>query len=69
MTVKLRIKELRLANNHTQRFLGDYLGVTESNYRKLESNDLASIKVEFIDKLCTLFNCEPGDLFEYVRNT
>ena len=71
MTVKLRVKELRLNNpkKYTQRFMGDYLGVTEGAYRKLESNDLTSIRMEFIYKLCKLFNCDPGDLFELVEDT
>ena len=69
MTVRLKIKELRLNNSerYTQRFMGDYLGITESNYRKLESNSLNSIRFDFIDKLCELFDCTPGDIFEYVK--
>lgn len=65
MTVKLRIKELRDAQpqKYTQRYMGDYLGITEGAYRKLESNGMNSIRMDFIDKLCTLFKCEIGDLF------
>ena len=65
MTVKLRIKELRdsQSKKYTQRYMGDYLGITEGAYRKLESNGMNSIRMDFIDKLCTLFQCEIGDLF------
>ena len=70
MTVKLKIRELRL--NHpdkpTQRFMGDLLGMTESNYRKLESNSLESVKFEHLDKLVKFFNCKIDEMVEYVND-
>lgn len=68
MTVKLKIKEIRL--NHptkpTQRFMGDLLGMTESNYRKLESNTLESVKLDHLDKLVKYFGCKLEEMMEYV---
>lgn len=65
-TVKLKIKQLR--TNHpdkpSQRFMGDLLGVTESNYRRLESNLLQSVKFEHLNKLINFFECDFMDLWE-----
>jgi DNA-binding Xre family transcriptional regulator len=70
MTVKLKIRELRL--NHpdkpTQRFMGDLLGMTESNYRKLESNSLESVKFDHLDKLVKFFNCKIDEMMEYIND-
>ncbi len=71
MTVRLRIKELRDAQSkkYTQRYMGDYLGITEGAYRKLESNGMNSIRMDFVEKLCKLFECTPNDIFEFVEDT
>jgi DNA-binding Xre family transcriptional regulator len=68
MTAKVKIRELRLGNNLTQRQVADLLGVTESNYRKLESNRVKSISLVTIYILCKAFSCTPNDLFELVEN-
>lgn len=70
MTVKLKIRELRLSHPEkpTQRFMGDLLGMTESNYRKLESNSLESVKFEHLDKLVKFFNCKIDEMVEYVND-
>ncbi len=70
MEVRLKIRELR--ENHpdrpTQRFMGDLLGMTESNYRKLETNKLDSVKLSHLSKLATFFGCsEANSLIEIVK--
>ena len=71
MSVKLRVRALREQHpdKPSQRVMGDYLGITETNYRKLETNYTKSISYAVIDKLCEFFKCEPGDLFTRVENT
>lgn len=67
MSTKMKIKDLRLGKNLTQRQVADILGITESNYRKLESNRIKSIALATIYTLCKTFSCNPGDLFEVVE--
>jgi DNA-binding Xre family transcriptional regulator len=69
MTVKLKIKDLRLKHPEkpSQRYMGDLLGMTESNYRKLESNILESVKFEHLDKLIKFFKCKLDDVVEYIE--
>ncbi len=70
MTVKLKIKEVRLSHPEkpSQRYMGDMLGMTESNYRKLESNILESVKLDYLDKLIKFFNCKLEDILEYTND-
>jgi DNA-binding Xre family transcriptional regulator len=70
MTVKLKIKDVRLLHSEkpSQRYMGDMLGMTESNYRKLESNILESVKLEHLDKLIKFFNCKLEDILEYTND-
>jgi putative transcriptional regulator len=44
--------------------MGDYLGITESNYRRIEYNQIKSISLNAIATLCKVLNCTPNDLFE-----
>lgn len=66
----LKIKSLRL--NHpekpSQRFMGDYLGITESNYRKLETNQFISVKRTHLSKLVKFFNCSINELIGYIND-
>ncbi|MBD2214871.1 helix-turn-helix domain-containing protein [Nostoc linckia FACHB-104] len=68
MTVRINIKPLREQAALTQRYLADYLGTTETNYRRLEGNRLQSISYETLDKLCKLFKCTPTEIFDYVED-
>jgi len=70
MTVKLKIKEIRASHpdKPSQRYMGDLLGMTESNYRKLESNNLESVKFSHLDILVKFFNCKLDDILEYIND-
>jgi DNA-binding Xre family transcriptional regulator len=67
MTVRFKLQTLRERHPQkpTQRAMGDFLGMTESNYRKLETNKLQSVKLEILDALCQFFDCEVGDILFY----
>jgi DNA-binding Xre family transcriptional regulator len=67
MPVKIKVKELRKATPYTQRQVADLLGITESNYRKLENSRIKSISLDTIDFLCTFFKCSPNDIFEAIE--
>jgi DNA-binding Xre family transcriptional regulator len=62
--VRIKVRELRENAHYTQRQVADSLGVTESNYRRLENNRIKSISLDTIDFLCAFFKCKPNDIFE-----
>lgn len=68
--VRIKLKELR--DNHpespTQRFIGDLLGMTESNYRKMEQNKFDSWKVDYLDKLMKFYKCTWDDILEFIND-
>lgn len=71
MTVKLKIRELRIAHPEkpSQRFMGDLLEMTESNYRKLETNKLEGVKLHHLDILVKFFNCnDANEIIEIIRD-
>lgn len=46
--------------------LADRLGITLANVSILKNGHAKAIRVETLDKLCRILDCQPGDLFEYV---
>lgn len=71
MTVKLKIRELRIAHPEkpSQRFMGDLLEMTESNYRKLETNKLEGVKLHHLDILAKFFNCrDANEIIEIITD-
>ena len=50
----------------TRREVAAKIGMTEYNFGRLVNGDTKSIKFEILETLCRLFDCQPGDLLEYV---
>lgn len=63
--IQLRVLELLEENNMTKYALYKQLGMSYQNYNKMINNETKSIRYEMIETLCTIFDCEPNDLFEY----
>lgn len=47
--------------------LAQRIGVTEANLSKLKSGNVKGIKLETLDKICDILDCDPGDLLERQR--
>ncbi len=42
------------------------LGMTPNNLGRIVSGDVRAIRLETLESLCRLLECQPSDLFEYV---
>ena len=45
--------------------LSEKLGITMANISILKNGKAKAIKIETLDKLCRILDCQPGDLLEY----
>ncbi len=62
--VKLNVIELLEKRNKSKYWLYNQLGMNHyTNFNNLINNKTISIKYEYIDKLCEIFECEIQDLF------
>ena len=43
------------------------VGITQANMSILKTGKAKAIKVNTIIKMCEILDCQPGDLFEYVK--
>ena len=65
-----RLKKLRQINGYTQKQVGDYLKIDQSNLSKIE-NGQRTISVTLSDEICLLYDCTPeyllGESDEYEK--
>jgi putative transcriptional regulator len=53
---KMRLKEL-----------AEKIGVTEQALSMIKTNKVKGVRFETLIKICDVLDCQPGDLFEFVR--
>ena len=46
--------------------LSEKLGITMANVSILKNGKAKAIKLETMDKICRILDCQPGDILEYV---
>lgn len=45
--------------------LSDRMGITPSNLSILKTGKAKAIRFSTLDSICTILNCQPGDILEY----
>lgn len=45
--------------------LADKIGITEQNLSILKTGKAKAIRIETINVICSVLDCQPGDLLEY----
>jgi len=66
MTVKIRLKELRNAQEISQNELARLLEMSLANIQKIEYNKAKSIPLDTLERICKVLNCQVGDLLVIV---
>ena len=46
--------------------LAERIGLTEANVSLLKSGKVRGIRFETLSRICTVLDCQPGDLLEFV---
>ncbi len=62
MTVRLLLDELLAERGQTAYWLSKRTGIAHPVIHKLRYGKLASIRFDYIERLCAALECEPGDL-------
>ena len=47
--------------------LAQKIGMTNVNLSNLKTSKMKGIRFETMDAICEALDCQPGDLFEYVK--
>lgn len=65
-TIVVRLDVMLARNKMTSRDLAEQVGITEQNLSLLKSGKVKGIRFATLAKICTVLNCQPGDLLEAV---
>lgn len=66
--MKLRVLEILKEQNRSKYWLYTRMNLSYQNFNRLVNNETKSIRYENIEKLCTILNCTPDDIFEIVAD-
>lgn len=61
--VKLNVLEILKRKGKTKYWLYKQMNMTYTNFNNIVTNKTSSIKYENIEKLCTILECDPNELF------
>lgn len=45
--------------------LSEHIGITMSNLSILKTGKAKAVRLETLDSICRVLNCQPGDILEY----
>ncbi|MFY7776768.1 MAG: helix-turn-helix domain-containing protein [Elstera sp.] len=66
MAIRVHLDRLMVEKKLKSKDLAEALGITEANFSLLKNGHVKGIRFGTLDKLCTLLNCQPGDLLSQI---
>lgn len=65
MKLKIHVSEWLGKKKMTQKQLSDLTGIRPATVSALYHETVQRIETKHIEKMCEVFECQPGDLFTY----
>lgn len=66
--IKLNIKEIRKSKGLSQEQLSRNLDMSLNHVQLIENKKTKGIPYETLEKICSVLDCEPGDLLKLEKN-
>ena len=64
--IRLRVLDILTERRLSKYWLNTRLGLSDKNMNNMLANRTKAIRYENIEKLCTILECAPSDLFEII---
>lgn len=68
MTIVVHLDVMLAKRKVRSKELAERIGLTEQNVSLLKSGKVRGIRFETLSKICTVLDCQPGDILEYTRD-
>ena len=65
--IKFKVKVMLAMREMTQKELAEKTGIRPPTISAICTGTIKHLPVEALDKICTVLNCQPGDLIEFVK--
>ena len=66
--IKFKLKVLLAMNDMNQKELAEKTGIRAPTISAICTNSIKEMPVGVLDKICTVLNCQPGELMEFLPN-
>ena len=68
MAIILRLDRMMADRKMSLNELAERIGMSNVNLSNLKTSKMKGIRFETMNAICEALECQPGDLFEYVRD-
>lgn len=65
MAIRINVDVMLARRKMRSNELAERLGMTPQNLSVLKTGKAKAIRLATLDKLCSILDCQPGDLLEY----
>lgn len=65
--IKFKVKVWLAMRDMTQKELAERTGIRPPTISAICTGTIKHLPVEALDKICTVLDCQPGDLIEFVK--
>lgn len=66
MAIIIRIDRALASRKMQANTLAEMLGISPVTMSRISNGKIKAVRIETLDALCKIFDCQPGDLFEYI---
>ncbi|MDO4429631.1 MAG: helix-turn-helix transcriptional regulator [Atopobiaceae bacterium] len=67
MPIVLHIDDLARSRGCTVQEMADAIGISRVNMSKLKNGNVRALRFSTLESICEFFDCQPGDVIEYVK--
>ena len=65
--IKITLNQVLANKNMTSKDLAKAIGITQANLSILKTGKAHGIRFNTLDKICTVLDCQPGDILSYIK--
>lgn len=65
--IKFKVKVWLAMRDMTQKELAERTGIRPPTISAICTGTIKHLPVEALDKICTVLDCQPGDLIEFIK--
>lgn len=64
--IKFKVKVMLAVNEMTQKELAEKTGIRPPTVSAICTGAIKHLPIDALNKICTVLNCQPADLMEYI---
>lgn len=68
MAIIIRLDKMMADRKMSLNELAERIGMSNVNLSNLKTSKMKGIRFETMNAICEALECQPGDLFEYIRD-